>query len=191
MQGADTSPPRPWEQLGKFSGSREAAEEARKCDATPLPRTQSSRPVQPQTMEARFHSHSRLLGAAAGPPGSGPRRQPRVGWLCGAPSPLPAPESPTPPPHPPISRSAGPARPRCGAPSPVPDPGRRRAVEEGVSATRPERERDGGVRIGDRGRRGPRAPRRDNGGWTAAAAGGSAGSETRREGKKGGRAGPD
>lgn len=178
--GADTSPPRPWEQLGKFQrepGSGGRGEKVRH----PRPRSVTVTPA-PDNGNSTFPLSLPAPGSSRGspPPGTpapGPSRR-------AAPCPYPSPRSGIahpPRPHPPTSRSASPTRPGRGAPSPVPGRGERMAAEEGVSGTGPL---GAGPRSGSGGARGAKA-----GSWRGQRRAGGRGA---REGGQGGarRAGP-
>lgn len=170
LRGADTSPPRLREQLGKFSGAGKP-QKRRECDATsPTPvRVGQSNPRQwelfPLSLPAPRCSHGagrlrlgrcmnpRLLLASSppqppSPPTSGSRHQPE---LCGCWVPLPhSGVALALGPIPPISRSAGPSQLGFGAPCPVPGRGRRKAAEEGGLGNQPQAGRGWGSFAGPR-----------------------------------------
>lgn len=131
--GADTSPPRPWEQLGKFSRNREASEEARKCDApTPTPGLGLSNPRQWKRYVSTLTSRSQVESQAPLPRPARPARRARTPApaasqkAAGCPRPpLPIPGSRTPSSVPSPHFSLGRPRPtRMRHPLPRPRPGK-------------------------------------------------------------------
>lgn len=107
LAGTDTSPPRLWEQLGKFRGGREASEEATVRDAA-VPHPGPRRPASAQTMGSSFPLSLPAPRGGHGSPHtpSGSRRQPE--WDgCSAP-----------PPHSGIARALRPIPPFPARPAP-------------------------------------------------------------------------